>query len=155
MCLVTRPSTPKRCDQRPLSMVCSGSTRCHSYTPRQCYLPRRDRRCQGKGIVAVEFDQGDVAPGLPSLPYQNLLRSVGAYLDERPASQICVLEVEESFLVRYQPRHHQYQVLSARFGLEDVNSWDRRRQRERSETPQTARPPARGAYQDNPARTRA
>jgi hypothetical protein len=47
--------------------------------------------------VVVDIEQGDVALAPVVVPYQDLLRSVGAHLDEQITAQICVLETDDKF----------------------------------------------------------
>lgn len=96
--------------------------------------------------MAIATPPRDEEPDRTAIPYQNLLRSIGAHLDEQGATQIGVLETEDGVLVRYQPRDYPAQVVSRRFGVDDAMLWDRRRRHHRLETSST--PAAGGCYQD-------
>jgi hypothetical protein len=80
-------------------------------------------------------------------PYQRLLRSIGAYLDNQAASQVYVLETDDGFVVRYIVAQRPFDLTSVYLRMDDVVAIDLRYQGRRAEgdTADEARP---GRYQD-------
>lgn len=58
-------------------------------------------------------------------PYQASLRSLGAYLDERNAHRINVIEAEAGFAVRFQPDAAVPDLILVRLSLEELSERDR------------------------------
>lgn len=80
-------------------------------------------------------------------PYQRLLRSIGAYLDNQGASQVYVLETDDGFVVRYIVTHQPFRVMSVHLRVDDVVAIDCRHQGRRAEgDPKQDQNP--GRYQD-------
>src|SRR5579872_6422477 len=92
--------------------------------------PARSRTHEAYMVCAVEAP--DEARTREAVPYQTLLRSIGAILDQEGAAQVSVVETEEDFLVRYQARYSPQRVMSSRLGTANLTLWDRRRRGHRS-----------------------
>jgi hypothetical protein len=98
--------------------------------------------------MAVSVPQDDPSQFRHDLPYQSALRTIGAHIDEQEGAQICVLEIEHEFLVRYQSRVDRSRVLSARISLDDLSAWDQQRRRRGAGSAHVRRTQLAGEYQD-------
>ena len=60
---------------------------------------------------------------LDRVPYQVALRTIGAYLDERSASFINVIELQDGFAVRFQPSPNQREMVGGRLRFETLQAF--------------------------------
>lgn len=74
--------------------------------------------------MAIRRDTGAPSKAARALakPYQQLLRSVGFYLDLRSASQISVVEDNDRFLVRYQSYDHREEEISVVLSIAELTA---------------------------------
>jgi hypothetical protein len=100
-------------------------------------------------MVAAEYENQYLARKSPTwTPYQRLLRQVGAYLDLESASQACVIEVNDGFLVRHQSHENPWQGVSLRLSVQQLLEADARRMGRRSAPDRSADGSKDGAYED-------
>lgn len=79
-----------------------------------------------------------------TLPYQRLLRGIGARLDESCACNVHLLEEPDGFTVRYQTEPGKNELIAARFGHDELLERQAEMERHRARSSPTGA----GSYQD-------